>query len=291
MFRAAFQGTAIRSEPAYRPRPDTMQGYHKFSNGDYDAFVALDALEAIAERTRRAAPDEMIGYLAGRPFRDAKGSYVVVTEAIFAESARCGWTTVETTLDDEQGLLATLSTDHPLAERLGWFHSHPFDMPTYSATDLENQRFWSEPYQLGLLACLDLAGGVRVFAFRGPEAEAIHPPYTASPRSLGCTPAFRLVRETERHEVAPRATQPAEKQSHRRPGLVLLTLAVGVVWPIAHLSGVWMIVQALREGRGNAARTVGVAPVEVSSPVASKAVTLPESVGPPSQKTSAAGCR
>jgi proteasome lid subunit RPN8/RPN11 len=252
MFRAAFQGTVIRSEPAYRPRPDTMEGYHKFSNGDYDAFVAIGALEAIAERTRRAAPDEMIGYLAGRPFRDAKGSYAVVTEAIFAQSARCGPTTVETTLDDEQGLLATLSTHHPLAERLGWFHSHPFWLPTYSQPDKENQRYWSEPYQLGLLACLDLAGGVSVFAFRGPEAEASHPPYTALCSSRARLPAFRPVLGKEDRETAASTLRHAEQKS-QRPSLWLLTLAVLVVWPIAYLAGVWMIVQAIRESRDDRA--------------------------------------
>src|SRR5262245_42695962 len=126
MFHTVFQGTIIRSEPAYRPRPVTVPGYHKFSNGAFDAFVALSALEAIAEKARQAAPNEMIGDLVGRPFRDAKGSYAVVTEAVFAESARCGPVTVETSLDDEQGLLKTLLANHPLAERLGWFHSHPF---------------------------------------------------------------------------------------------------------------------------------------------------------------------
>ena len=73
MFRAVFQGTIIRNEPAYRPRPVTMPGCHKFTAGAYDAFVGRSALEAIAAKTRQAAPNEMIGYLVGRPFRDAIG--------------------------------------------------------------------------------------------------------------------------------------------------------------------------------------------------------------------------
>src|ERR1051326_818729 len=173
MFRTVFQGTIIRNEPAYRPRPESMPDYHRFCSDEYDAFVAHSALEAIAAKARQKAPNEMIGYLAGRPFRDARGASAVVTEVIFAESARCGPVTVETSLDDEKKLLKTLGTEHPLAERLGWFHSHPFFMPTYSPTDLENQRFWSEPYQLGLLACLDGAG-VSIFAFRGREGKDAH---------------------------------------------------------------------------------------------------------------------
>jgi len=260
MFRAVFHGTIIRNEPAYRPRPVTMPGYHRFSNGNYDAFVALSALEAIADKARQAAPNEMIGYLVGRPFRDAKGPYAVVTEAIFAESARCGPVTVETSLDDERRLLSTLLADHPLAERLGWFHSHPFFMPTYSPTDLENQRFWSEPYQLGLLACLDRAGGVSIFAFRGPEAETIRPAYTPSCSSTStCVPTFQPMRGMEHRKTTAKTAPPTEQTTRRRLLPALLTLAVAVIWPIVYLIGVWMIVQAMREGRDSPARTVIVA--------------------------------
>ena len=104
--------------------------------------------------TRRTAPNETIGHLIGRPFRDAKGPYAIVTDAVLANSARRGPVTVETSLDNERGLLDTLLTKHPTTEKLGWFHSHPFPMPSYSNTDAENQRFWSEPYHLGLLANL-----------------------------------------------------------------------------------------------------------------------------------------
>ena len=81
-----FQGIIIRNEPAFRPRPAVVPGYHKFSQGQYDAFVATSALDHIAHETRQAAPNETIGYLVGRPFRDAKGVYAVVTDAITATS-------------------------------------------------------------------------------------------------------------------------------------------------------------------------------------------------------------
>jgi proteasome lid subunit RPN8/RPN11 len=299
MFRAPFQGTIIRNEPAYRARPVTVPGYHKFSNGEYDAFVQLSTLEVIADKARQAAPNEMIGYLVGRPFCDAKGPYAVVTDAIFAQSARCGPMTVETTLDDERGLLTTLLVDHPLAERLGWFHSHPFFMPTYSPTDLENQRFWSEPYQLGLLACLDPAGSVSIFAFRGPEAEAIHPPYTTSGGDSNRVPTFRPMRAMQNRKATPKPALPTKQKRQRRYSLTVLTLAVGVVWPIVYLIGVGMLVQAIQEGRNTAARTTTVArngtasagalnnrdPVEVASPEASNDATPPKSVQRPTQKS------
>jgi proteasome lid subunit RPN8/RPN11 len=300
MHRTLFHGTVIRNEPAYRPRPIAMADYHKFSNGGYDALVAVSVLEAIADKTRQAAPNEMIGYLVGRPFRDAKGSYAIVAEAIFAESARCGLTTAETTLHDERELLATLLADYPLAERLGWFHSHPFFMPAYSPTDLENQRFWSESYQLGLLACLDRAGNVSIFAFRGPESEALHPPYMMPSTShSNRIPEFRpVMRETQDRETTPKAAEPMKQTTDRRASLALLTLAVGVVWPIIYLLGVWTIVQAMREGRDSATRPAAVAKdgagspdesspdisVEVLRPTPSALPTPARPVGPLSQE-------
>jgi proteasome lid subunit RPN8/RPN11 len=260
-----------------------MPGYHKFSNGGYDAFVAFRALEAIADRAREAAPNEMIGYLVGRPFRDAKGPYAVVTDAIFAESARCGPVTVETTFDDEQRLLTTLLAHYPLAERLGWFHSHPFFLPTYSQTDLENQRFWSEPFQLGLLACLDQAKSVSIFAFKGPEAEAIFPPFTAGGSSRACGPKFRPMRAMEHSLATSRTEPPAEQKRRRWPSLVLLTLAVGIVWPIVYLISMWMMIQTIREDCDNTLRTTGVDPDEVVSPVAPKAAIPAKSDGKPAQ--------
>ncbi|HEY7327866.1 MAG TPA: Mov34/MPN/PAD-1 family protein [Gemmataceae bacterium] len=280
MFDTAFQGTIIRNQPTYRPRPDTMPGYHKFTKGTYDAFVAHSALEAIAWRAREAAPDEMIGHLVGRPFRDAKGSYAVVTEAIVAESARCGPATVQTSFDDETGLLDTLLANHPLAERLGWFHSHPFPMAKYSATDRENQRFWSEPYQLGLLAYFDRDKSVSIIGFRGPESEAIHPPYTASGNACpNHVPTFRALPETETREPMPRTAKRTRRTKRRRPSHALLALAVGVIWPIVFLIGVWMIVQAIQEGRVSPVHPIAVAKDEEasaaqsSSPVPAEAAT------------------
>jgi proteasome lid subunit RPN8/RPN11 len=275
MFRAVFQGTIIRNEPAYKPRPAAMAGYHKFTNGAYDAFVALAALEAIADKTRRAAPNEMIGYLVGRPFRDAGGPYAVISAAVFADSARCGPVTVETTLDDERGLLATLLADHPLAEKLGWLHSHPFFLPSYSDVDLENQRFWSEPYHLGLLACLDPAGTVSVYAFRGPESEPIFPPHMACGPHNG-PPPFRSVpgahkgETTPKTQTTPKAAGSAERTTRRSWGLALLALAILVVWPTVDLIGARMIVQAIREGRDGQDGEPTTPPVKPAEPPAPK---------------------
>jgi proteasome lid subunit RPN8/RPN11 len=252
MFQAGFRGTIIRNEPAYRPRPVAMAGYHKFTSGNYDAFVKIAALEAIAGRARRAAPNEMIGHLLGRPFRDARGFYAVVTEAVVAESARCGPVTVETTLDDERELAGSLQADHPLAERLGWFHSHPFFMPYYSPTDLENQRFWGESYQLGLLACLERTGGVSIFAFRGPEAEEVQPPYMTSGRPDNYVMPFRPAAAIANREPAPK---PEGRPTNRRPSRVLLTLAMVVLLPAVYLAGAWLMVQDIRTGRSGAGGT------------------------------------
>ena len=260
-----FQGTIIRNEPAFRPRPAVLPGYHKFSQGQYDAFVAVSALDHIAHEAQQAAPNETIGYLVGRPFRDAKGVYAVVTDAITATSARRGRATVETTLDDERQLLDTLLAKHPTSEKLGWFHSHPFYMPSYSSTDSENQQFWSESYHLGLLATLEcqsdtasISDAVTIHAFRGPESERLQPPYTTADRiadeSFIPTSAFHPSFDLAQTGCGRRPN--SQRAPRRWPSLVAASIVVGIVWPTVYLVGVWMIIQATRENAAQVAKDI-----------------------------------
>lgn len=260
-----FQGIIIRNEPAFRPRPAVLPGYHKFSQGQYDAFVAVSALDHIAHEAQQASPNETIGYLVGRPFRDAQGVYAVVTDAITATSARRGRATVETTLDDERQLLDTLLAKHPTSEKLGWFHSHPFYMPSYSSTDSENQQFWSESYHLGLLATLECqSDAVTIHAFHGPESERLLLPYTV---------VDRIAEESSDTDLAfDPLFGPAQAGHARRPdsqpaprhwaSFAMLTIVVGVIWPIMYLIGAWMIVQTTRDNLAQTAKDIQASQVQ-----------------------------
>jgi proteasome lid subunit RPN8/RPN11 len=165
-------GGIIRNEPAYRPRPQALVGYHRFFDADkrFETFVAEVTLRTMVQEAADAAPNETIGYLVGRPFRDSAGPYAIVSAAIAAKKAKRGRTCVETTLCDEKSTVQALEQHYPICEKLGWWHSHPFNMHDYSGTDRENQAFYcSEPFQLGLLVCV-VGGEATVHAFAGPKS-------------------------------------------------------------------------------------------------------------------------
>jgi len=252
-----FQGTIIRNEPAFRPRPEVVPEYHKFSHGHYDAFVAVSALEHIAHDARETAPNEAIGFLVGRPFRDDQGPYAIVSDAITAASARRGPVTVETSFDDELRLVNILLTTHPTCEKLGWYHSHPFSMPSYSGPDAENQRFWNEPYHLGLLACMDRGSRtVTIYAFRGPEGEPLSPPYVsridaaAQLAALGPVPEEVLAATVNRAAILPLVGKRRPERGNWMRWAA--AIAAAIIWSIMWLVGVWWVVERavgkLRQG-------------------------------------------
>ena len=174
------------------------------------------------------------GHLIGRPFRDAKGPYAIVTDAVLANSARRGPVTVETSLDDERGLLDTLLTKHPTTEKLGWFHSHPFPMPSYSNTDAENQRFWSEPYHLGLLANLEEreCGKHPCLPWPDSERSSLHTTRGTNPSTVR---SFLLRLSPAVSARCRPARRPTPGSPSRRPRrwsrLVMVAIVIGIVSP------------------------------------------------------------
>jgi proteasome lid subunit RPN8/RPN11 len=177
-------GEIIRNEPAYRPRPQALAGYHRFfdAEGRFEAFVLEVTLRTMVQEAADAVPNETIGYLVGRPFRDGAGPYAIVTAAIAAKKAKRGRTCVETTLHDEKSTVQALEQHFPICEKLGWWHSHPFDMHNYSSTDRENQAFYcSQRFQIGLLVCL-VEGEATVHAFGGPDSFLLGGDYKTSLR-------------------------------------------------------------------------------------------------------------
>lgn len=250
-----FQGTIIRNEPAFRPRPEFVPEYHKFTKDQYTAFVSVSALEHIAHDARQTAPNETIGLLVGRPFRDGQGHYAIVTDAFTATSARRGPVNVETSFDDERRLVNTLTKQYPIAEKLGWWHSHPFAMPSYSAVDADNQRSWNEPYHLGLLASMDRGSQtVTIHAFRGPEGERLGPAYVSRIGATAELAAFAtMAEEIPDTEVANRpvrslfvASQEPNRNRWMRAAEVILGIAI---YTAVLLAGVWWISHRLVEKR------------------------------------------
>lgn len=187
-----FTGKIVRSGRLFRLRPETLPGFRCLGDEFLTVFIAESALKTIAESATKAMPTETIGYLCGRPFRDEQGTWIVVAGAVEAQGARRTAASVETTLVDERELVRELTSEFPTAEKIGWWHSHPFDSPSYSHVDLDSQRLWQEPYHLGLLACV-VGGDVTIHAFAGPESRRMGRTFRVLPqqRSLMNYPAFR----------------------------------------------------------------------------------------------------
>jgi proteasome lid subunit RPN8/RPN11 len=198
------KGEIIRNEPTYRPRPDGLAGYHRFAHGanGFEAFVKHDALESAAHEAAAAVPDETIGCLVGRSFRDGAGYYAIVESVLVAAEAKRSRTSVESTLEDEKATVRALEQNFPTCEKLGWWHSHPFDMQHYSGTDRENQVFHcSQPFQVGLLVCL-VGEEVTVHAYHGPDSHLMDEDYKTS-----TPPHLRSARAEEPSSPAAKAPE------------------------------------------------------------------------------------
>ena len=230
-------GEIIRNEPAYRPRPQALPGYHRFANSDgrFEAFIAEVTLRTMVQEAADAAPNETIGYLVGRPFRDGVGYYTIVSAAIAAKKAKRGRTCVETTLQDEKATVQALEQHYPTCEKLGWWHSHPFDMHNYSSTDRENQAFnCSQPFQLGLLVCL-VGGEATVHAFAGPDSALLGGDYKTWLRpKIGLAGSVELpAPAAQTPEVHVAVSPPAGERS--APALTAPETHVGVSAPAGEL--------------------------------------------------------
>jgi len=225
------KGEIIRNEPAYRPRPQALTGYHRFADGAgrFQAFVAEETLRTMVHEAAEAAPDETIGYLVGRPFRDRVGYYTIVSSVIVAQKAKRGRTRVETTLQDEKSTVQALEQCFPTCEKLGWWHSHPFDMHAYSGVDRENQAFYcSQPFQLGLLVCL-VGEEATVHAFHGPDSLLLEGDYRTSLRPrLGAAASG----EPPAPAKAPEAHVVVTPPSSRTIIFALVLFVIfGLIWP------------------------------------------------------------
>ena len=162
----------IENAAHYRPRPKSIPGYHRFSNGRFDAFVhEQNVLQTIAHWAQPWGDSEIAGRLVGRVYRDDCEFWCVITGAILADF-RGGPTTVKTTNEDAAHTARALEERHPAEDLLGWYHSHPFGLDEYSSVDRANQAEWGKPYHLGLLVSRHL-GFAKIHAFRGPDSERL----------------------------------------------------------------------------------------------------------------------
>lgn len=223
-----FRGQAIKNSPSYRPRPWHLRNYYCFRDPTFEAFVSEHALRAIADAAREAAPNETIGHLIGRPYQDKQGMYLIVTTALPALTARRSRSFVETTIVDEQTTADHVEVNEPTAERVGWWHSHPFDLFRYSEVDRDNQRLsCPAAYQLGLLACL-VDGEVRIQAYLGPQSRIIGNTFCFDDVHFNRDGAFITTSDSRSLSDESESVGVSSVQISRAMAIAMLLIATGV---------------------------------------------------------------
>lgn len=163
--------------PTYRTRPQTeLEGFVRYADNDLPitAYVADEVLKKIVAGTEEVAPNEAIGFLAGRAFEDAEGIWILVQLAHVCDHAIRTKVTVNTSEKDLTLVNEWINGEALSMDRLGWWHSHyELRYSSYSCVDRSNQEIWcSLEWQVGLLVLVD-NGKVRVRCYQGPQSNSI----------------------------------------------------------------------------------------------------------------------
>ena len=230
----------IENTADFRPRPRTIPGYHRFSNGMLDVFVhKKDVLERIADWARQWGDAEIAGRLVGRVYRDDRDFWCVVTGAILADF-ESGPITVKTTDVDAAFTVRAMQEDHPAEDLMGWFHDHTGGLKDYSNVDRNNQKQWTKPYHLGLLA-IRHRRGVTMRTYRGPESEPFSGRYTARDDDR----ASNAVVQAQGMPMAVMADASHTPQSDRRSDHWLRDVLFVLSWPIALVVAIYLMLEVM----------------------------------------------
>lgn len=160
-----FKIEGVQEGAPFRSR-EIFENY--FACEDRESAVLIDP--AVAQGLRVAAmaayPDETGGLLSGRTLCDGDGSYIVVSGFVEANPGAGQSTTFRISPQDNARLREELSRLDPVADVIGWWHSHPCPSP-YSSVDLDTQRMWD----VGLLVFA--SGNAWGTAYWGAEARPL----------------------------------------------------------------------------------------------------------------------
>jgi proteasome lid subunit RPN8/RPN11 len=294
--------------PLVRPRPSENGNFILFSaEGDgFSVYVHREVLEYIERESRRAAPDETIGLLAGRVCQDpAHGPYTLV---MAADSARAGEVEaspghVHISASGNASVRHRLEETHPDREVVGWYHSHPRYPARFSHVDNAEQSTWNDPNHVGIV----FSGTEEREPFgvyRGPQAihlSRVHAPRRAGDKGLGVeSPApAETFKEQARPEglrlpivtIPPggraQVARPSQTRGPNRAprlffAILLILLAAGVVWLHVRVSSI----ETSLRGAAASAATKPVPTAEAPPPAASpEAAAATKQNAPPDEQT------
>lgn len=176
MTESAFVVVGARQAPPWRPRR-TFRDYLPFSAEASTVLICESLATGLRRLAEYALPRETGGLLAGRIFRDQEGVYTVIFDVAQAGADSAGVGHIRLAPETTSALREQLAVAAPACDVVGWWHSHPGRMG-FSATDLSNQRIWTDPNHVGLLVYA--RGPDWGCAYLGPDARLLTPTWRPS---------------------------------------------------------------------------------------------------------------
>lgn len=206
-----------------RPEEDPDLVPYVCPNGEFEVFIHRVVLSQIHSDAARAVPDETIGLLAGRVWRDEKGAYTLVLAAKGAVRDEIDATPSHVRISggDLSQVRQRLEIDNPAMEIVGWYHSHPTFRPSFSSVDVTEQSTWSDPNHIGIVYSGLPGEPLPYGVYRGPDAVKLTPKKAITlgyhlpsmrrePYHL--SPAIRQDAKAECPTVRDRAEEPAKSE-------------------------------------------------------------------------------
>lgn len=169
-----FRSTHDPVSPLVRTRPEDNGTLRAFTAADerFSVYVHAEVLDFIERQAALAGKNEAIGLLAGRICNDPRrGPFTLV---MAAADAREGEFTASPSFVrllpvGHTNIRRRLSEAHPDREIVGWYHTHPQWKPRFSEVDLEQQRNWEDPNNVGIVYGTD-HNGEPFGVYQGPQA-------------------------------------------------------------------------------------------------------------------------
>lgn len=242
-------GRVRRAPYPLRDVPDPSDFVEHATVDGRRAFVARRVVREVEQLERRHRPDETAGLLFGRFFTDGEHDCVIVTDLVTPEPGEVVGTSSTVTITargaEQMPVRARLRT--PLADPVGWFHTHPRFEAFFSRTDEAEQQAWREPGSVGLVLSGLPAAARPYCVFVGPEAAPAEP--VAPSKRLGraeYSGPLRLPAAIPEAAPPPRVQRPLSRPTPRRS----VWIGVGAVAAAAAcLALVAISLLALREAR------------------------------------------
>jgi proteasome lid subunit RPN8/RPN11 len=148
-----------------------------------EVFITKEVVQGLLEVSLQYAPNECIGFLAGRRKSDPLGRYLLVNHFLVARDSKASRSHVELEVDATVSLRKQLLAGTSQADYLGWFHSHPNIGTFFSSVDRANQRQTSSDWYVGIV--VDHADHLRPLrVFFGQDSRELEPVMFNNDQSL-----------------------------------------------------------------------------------------------------------